>query len=487
MILLLALLALPTQEAAPVAAWTRFRGPNGSGVLDEGPLPARLDPASSLGWRTPLPPGHSSPVVHEGRIYLTALDGEILQTLCVDALSGRVAWRRSAPRPRTDTLDGRNHPASPTPVVGPEGVFVFFPEFGVLGYDHFGEELWRVPLGPFENVYGMGASPILHEGTVILACDQSLDSFLVALDAATGEVRWRAERPTARSGHCTPIILAVDSNLGSRGVELLLPGSFYLDAYDPVTGAELWSAGGLSFEMKSVPVVWGDHVFTNGYGSPMNQPGNQITVQEFDEVLAERDADGDGVIAENEMPPSRAAAWFSFVDLDKSGGLDARDWTYLQQALASQNGMLAFDVQNRMAGAPAMSWSYRRSVPQLPSPLAYRDVLYMLNDAGGVLVAFRPATGEELWKGRLEGAVDTFYASPIAGDGKLYFLSEHGLVVVAAPMANGELKPIYTGDLGENVYATPAISGGSVFVRTTEALYAFRDQPAEGRAADGRR
>ncbi|MEM6675334.1 MAG: PQQ-binding-like beta-propeller repeat protein [Planctomycetota bacterium] len=469
----LALLSLaPVQDADEAyTTWTRFRGPNGSGVLEGAELPAALDPESNLRWRTPLPAGHSSPVLWKGRVYLTALDGETLVTLCLDADTGAILWRRAAPRPRTVKVDGRNHPASPTPVVGPEGVFVFFPEYGVLAYDHLSEELWRVPLGPFDNVYGMGASPILHEGRVLLACDQSLGSYFVALDAGTGEELWRADRPKARSGHCTPILCPLDTTKDGVDIEVLLPGSFYLDAYDLKTGEVRWSAGGLSFEMKSVPILWDDLVLTNGYGSPMNQPGNQITPPSFAEVVAERDADGDGAISREEMPQTRAAAWFDFVDLDRSGGLDERDWAYLEQALASLNGLLAFRLGGGAGGEEPIAWSYRRSVPQLPSPVIHRETLYVLADAGGLVTTFRPGTGELIEKGRLDDANDTFYASPVAGDGKVYFVSEHGLAVVLS--AGGGFDPLWAGDLGENVYATPALAPGRVYLRTTEALHCF--------------
>ena len=119
-----------------------------------------------------------------------------------------------------------------------------------------------------------------------------------------------------------------------------------------------------------------------------------------------------------------------------------------------------------------MPWR-RRPVPQLPSPLVYEDVLYMLNDSGGLLVTFRPATGEVIEKGRLEDAVDTYYASPVAGDGKVYLVSEHGTVVVLP--SGGGLEPLSVTDLGENVYATPALAEGRVYLRTVDALYCFGD------------
>ena len=136
---------------------------------------------------------------------------------------------------------------------------------------------------------------------------------------------------------------------------------------------------GLSFEMKSVPLLHDGIVYINGYGSPLNQPGNQVEVDPFDAVIAANDADGDGRIGADEMPEGRAAAWHGFMDLDADGTLDTGEWQYLRDALASLNGMLAI----RAGGegdrtADAVVWSYRRSVPQLPSPLLIDDVLYML-------------------------------------------------------------------------------------------------------------
>ena len=125
--------------------------------------------------------------------------------LCLDRASGRELWRREAPRTRREKLDRRNGPASPSAAVDAERVVVFFGDFGLVAYDHDGRELWRTPLGPFDNVYGMGASPILAEGLVVLACDQSLGSFVAAFDAETGRERWRASRPEALSGHSTPV------------------------------------------------------------------------------------------------------------------------------------------------------------------------------------------------------------------------------------------------------------------------------------------
>ena len=468
--------AIPAWAQGPIVKfeeWSRFRGPNGAGVSDFEGLPDNLDPKVNLAWRTELPEGHSSPVLWRGRVYLTAKEGEGLWTYCLSAITGEVHWRQAAPRPRSVEVDGRNHPASPSPVVGAQGVFVFFPDYGMLGYAHDSQELWRMPLGPFDNVYGMGASPILVDDKVILACDQNLDSYLLAVSAATGEEIWRTPRPEAKSGHCTPILWALD-NPGrlDRSADLILPGSFFLDGYNPTTGERLWWASGLSFEMKSVPVIWDDKIFINGYGSPMNQPGNQVEVPDFQTVLKGNDEDGDGAIGPKEMPPSRASNWFGFVDLDHDGRLDSRDWAYLEKALASQNGLLAFrpggqgDVTDS-----AMAWSYRRAVPQLPSPLAYRGKLYILADSGGLVTVLDPATGEVLERARLESAVDSYYASPVAGGGRIYLASENGLVVTVDVEAG--FSGAHVVDLGEKIYATPALGPGRVYLRSTQALYCF--------------
>ena len=91
----------------PVSGWSRFRGPNGAGRLDAGGLPTALDPTQNLRWRTPLPKGHSSPVLWQDRVYLTALDGDALCTLCLDADTGRLLWRRVAPR--RGVSEGESH------------------------------------------------------------------------------------------------------------------------------------------------------------------------------------------------------------------------------------------------------------------------------------------------------------------------------------------------------------------------------------------
>ena len=145
-------------------------------------------------------------VIDTDSIIITAFEGDQLLTLSLDRATGRERWRTELSPARREALDSRNHPAAPSPAVDADGnVFVFFGDFGLVSYDRNGVERWRLPLGPFSNVYGMGASPILAGDLVILSCDQQQDSYLLAVNSATGTVQWQVARPEAKSGHATPI------------------------------------------------------------------------------------------------------------------------------------------------------------------------------------------------------------------------------------------------------------------------------------------
>lgn len=466
--------------------WDRFRGPNGSGVVEGHALPKACD-ATTLVFEVEVPLGHSSPVVRDGRLYLTGIEAAVskaaaagegaegskatardaLTTLCLDAKTGKTLWQRSVPRERREAYDERNNAAAPTPCCDENGVVAFFPDFGLIAYDLEGREAWRRELGPFRNVYGMGASPILDATTVYLVCDQQQDSFVLALDRKSGKERWRRARPLALSGHCTPIFVA-----DAEHRRLIVPGSFLLDAYDVASGERAWFVSGLACEMKSTPVVSGTTIFINGYASPLNQPGNQVEVPSFRVALEDFDKDKDGHISKQEAPKNRAMSYFDFVDRDGKGALDADEWELLRAALASQNGMLAI----RAGGSGDRSkenvvWAYRRQVPQLPSPLLYQGLLYMLGDQSGLVTILDPQDGNVVLRGRLRDGQDNYYASPVAGDGKVYFVGESGLVSIVR--AGKELESLGVFDLGERCYATPAIDEGRLFVRSTKRLRCY--------------
>ena len=460
---LLLLSAHVAADSPDPEGWSRFRGPNGSGVSISTRLPTEFGPDTNVVWKTELPFGHSSPALTRERVFLTAARGERLVTICLDRRTGRILWEREAPRARIEKLDTRNGPAGPTPATDGTNVYVFFADFGLLSYDMEGKERWRLPLGPFNNLYGMGASPVLVDDAVILACDQNTDSFLLSVGQRDGRVRWKTPRPEAHSGHSTPIVYTP----AGGAAQIILPGSFLLTAYAPNNGEKLWWVGGLSFEMKSTPVVSGDTLFINGFGTPQNQPGAHPVIPSFDSIVKDH-ADAAGKVTFANLPNGRARSW---IDLDANNEVSAGEWDYYRAAMASENGMLAIRLGGRGdVTATNVRWKYHKSVPQLPSPLVYGGVLYMVND-GGIVTTLKPETGAELGQGRLKGAIDAYYASPVAADGKIFMLSETGKIAVLAP--GGALEPIAVSDLKDDIYATPAISDGRMYVRTRGWLYCF--------------
>ncbi len=458
--------AVALSSPAMASEWSRFRGPNGTGV-DPSPraLPLRFGPSENVIWKTELPPGHSSPILTEDRLFLTAFDEDKLFTYCLDRTTGKILWRREAPRARSTKVDDRNNAASASPAVDDKGVYVFFPDYGLLAYDFEGNERWKHPLDAFENVYGMGASPVVADDKVVLVCDQNQHSFIVALHRDTGEVAWKVDRPEATSGHSTPVL-----HRGSGELEVIVPGSFQLTSYSAKTGRKLWWVTGLSFEMKSTPVLSDGIVYINGYGAPENQPGTNVKAPSWTEALASQDKDGDGLLSGEELQ-GHARSWFGFTDLNGDKHLDQAEWRYYEASLASRNGILAIKVGGEGDMTEKnVAWAYNKRVPQLPSPLLYQGVLYMVND-GGVVTSLDPATGEMRAQGRLKGAVDNYYASPVAADGKIFLASELGKVAVVRP--GGSLEVVAVNDLGDLIYATPAIDGGRLYIRTRSALYCF--------------
>ncbi len=459
---------LLTSHLAFASEWSRFRGPNGTGVTDTESLPLHFGPEQNVVWKTALPPGHSSPILTDERIFLTAFENETLYTYCLERATGEILWRRDAPRVAIVHVDDRNNAASPSPVVDESSVYVFFPDFGLLAYDFDGNELWQYAVGRFDNIYGMGASPIVAGDNVVLVCDQSTHSYIVALDRASGEIAWKQDRPEAKSGHSTPVLYEGDDG----ELQIIVPGSFLLTSYDATTGHKRWWVSGLSFEMKSTPVLDGDMVYINGYGAPENQPGREVEALEFDEALL-GDNNGDERLARDEVE-GHVSSWFGFVDLDTDGALDRAEWDFYLAALASRNGILGI----RVGGVGDMTkqnvvWTYGKRVPQLPSPLVYEDALYMVNE-GGIVTLLEPDTGVLVAQGRLKGAVDSYYASPVAADEKIFMASELGKVAVLRPGSG--LDVVAVNDLDDLIYATPAIADGRLYIRTRNTLYCFGEE-----------
>jgi outer membrane protein assembly factor BamB len=451
--------------------WDRFRGPNGTGVSESAALPAEFGAGKSLIWRQPLPAGHSSPIIAGGRIYLTAVEDGRLYTFCLEAGGGRIQWKQEAPRSRREKLHTLNHPASPTPVADDDNVYTFFPDFGLLSYTRDGKERWRLPLGPFNNVYGIGVSPVLADDVVVLVIDQDRNSFILAVGRGDGKVRWQKPRPEALSGASTPVVI----ERPGEPSWILAPSSFRMDAYSARDGEAIWWVHGLPSEMKSVPVIAGDLVYVSGFNTPENDPGRQVALPTWQELLARDDSNKDGAIQQEELSDARTKKYWGFIDTRGRGKIEGDEWKLHLSVMAAENGLYTFQLGSpgdATAGdaTAKLVWKYQRAVPQLPSLVVYRDVVYMLNDRG-VLTTLDAATGRLLRQDRVRGLSENYYASPVAGDGKIFLASHSG--VVAVLRAGGEQELLAANSLDEEIFATPAIAGGRLYVRTVSALYCF--------------
>jgi outer membrane protein assembly factor BamB len=369
-----------------------------------------------------------------------------------------------------------NGPASPSPVTDGENVYAFFQDFGLISFSKDGKERWRKPFGPFNMFYGFGASPILVDKTLILPVDQDTGAYMLAIDASTGKDRWKIERPHVISGYSTPTVYRP----AKGGAQIIVPESFQLTAYSIADGQKVWWVRGLACEMKSVASIDNDTLYVNGWGFAQNQPGRQIPTIPFDEAIKKYDTNGDGTInngevKSKEVPMERmlGPAAFGAFDLNRDDKLTENEWAVFRAMLAAENGLLAIKLggEGDMT-EQAIRWKYQRPVPQVPSTLLYQGVLFMVNDSG-ILISFDPATGKVLKEGRLKGAIDKYFASPVGADGKVWLVSQDGTVSVVT--AKGDWEIVSVNALGDEVFATPVPADDKLYIRTHSALYAFSE------------
>jgi outer membrane protein assembly factor BamB len=469
---LAALFVLVTLLPVRAGEWLRFRGDNGSGVCEGGPLPTEIGADKKYLWKTTIPAGKSSPVVTKDRIYLTGHESGKLLTIALQRATGKLLWTREAPGNREEKRHQLNDPAAPTPVSDGANVFVFFAGYGLISYDPDGRERWRLPLGPFTNFHGMGASPVLADGKLLMVCDQDQDAFVIAVDKNSGKVLWKTMRPEMVHSFSTPGVY----KSASGTTELIIPGSYQMTSYDVSTGELIWRLGGLTYQVKSVPVVSGDRLYFNGW-APGGEPAERMDLPDFPQMIKDYDMNRDGKLGKDEVPKNWHPGTWSMQDLNNDGLLDAKDWQYYRLRRTSSNSTLAVKLGGRgdVTGTHVL-WRYDKSLPDVPGVLLYRGVLYLVRN-GGIVQTLDPETGKLRKQGRLTHALDEYYASPVAGDGNVYMISRNGGVSVLT--AGPEWTVSATGDFDEQVFATPAIADGHIWVRTGTALYDFVRTPAQ--------
>lgn len=439
------------------ADWPRFRGPNGSGVGDGTGLPVEFGPAKNVVWKTAVPFGRSSPVVVGSRVFLTASEGGTLLTLAYDLKTGKEVWRRALKPAGLKAVYKSNDPASPTPASDGKNLYVFFQDFGLISYSLEGKERWRHPLGPFVSFYGIASSPVVVNGMVVMLCDQIKGSFALAVDAATGKQKWRRERPEAPDGWAVPVVFED---------QIVMVGSTRVDGYQISTGETRWWMALNSNGSMGSAVIHGDTVLVTAAGA------DQPWMPSFAAALSKLDKNGDGMLSAEEAKDEKD--WFEhfgWVDADGNRLLTAAEWDASRQFGVGEYGAVAIPL--RMKGkleGSAVKWRLKRNLPYVPSALLYEGVLYLVKD-GGIVSSVDPGTGAILKQGRATGALGEYFASPVAADGKIYTVSGEGKMAVLK--AGAEWEVLAVNELGEEVNATPAISGGRIVVRTRGTLYSF--------------
>ena len=332
----------------------------------------------------------------------------------VDKRTGKLRWERTAAE--GEPLNKRHIKstyASASPATDGRLVVAWFGSQGLYAYDFDGGLRWKVDLGRVDMgaydipsyEWGPASSPIIWNGMVIVQCDTQADSFLLALNAETGETLWKTNRDELPSWG-TPTVVTT-----AAGPELITNASNFVRGYDPRTGRELWKLGGSSKITAPTPV------FSNGL-----------------HIVASGRAPERPVFAVK--PGARG-------DLTLPKGEDR---------------------------SAQIAWSKTGRGSYMPTPLAYRGVLYVLAN-NGVLDAYDLETGKELYRQRLPLVGSGYSASPVAADGKIYLSNEDGEMLVVE--AGSTFKLIATNSMGEMLMATPALSEGVMYVRALSTLFAI--------------
>lgn len=419
-------------------------------------------------WRTPLPPGHSSPCVSGNTIFVTTYQAteKQLATVAIDRTTGAVRWTRTVPTQNIEQVHATGSPATATPATNGRQVFVFFGSYGMLCYDFDGQLLWEKQLGPFQDEFGAASSPILVDDKVILNEDHDIDSFILALEQSTGRELWKVPRSEATRSYSTPLVLERD------GVkQILIAGSLQLTAYDPATGEKLWWFNGLSRIVDCTPVLHDGLIYIATW-TPGGDAGERISMEPFAEALTKYDKNADAMIAREELPEgSPVLDRFFRIDLNQNQQLDQAEWTRHGLVFEkAQNLAVALEPGTR-GSLPTqyVRWSYTRGLPTVPSSVVYDGVMTMVKDSG-IVTLLDITNGEMLQQFRAEGR-GNYYASLVAGDGKVYLTSESGVMTVLRSGREGEILSSH--DFGERIMATPVIADGKMYIRTEEALYCY--------------
>lgn len=492
-VFLLAFLCQPLHAADSITAtWNQFHGPSGTGVaVGDAPGPVEFGPDKNLVWKADVPAGHSSPCIAGDRVFLTAYDPgpKTLHTLCLDAATGNILWNKTVPAEKIEKCHEVSNPATATPATDGKTVVAYFGSAGLFAYDFDGDEKWRkqLPVAKTRRDFGSGTSPVIADGKVFLDMQLGGESYLAAYDLDTGDELWKSPRPLFNEGWSTPVVW---SEGDAKRVGVAAAGRF--SAYNVSDGKEIWWVDGVGNQVCSTPIVAGDVIVISSAGV-LGDSENVLQLPAFGDVVDQHDANKDGAISLSELPASllivdrkttngagnmNVAEAFRLFGQKDDQPIGRFDWEKLRL------GMLAFNASdmnktNVMAVRTGgmgdvtktnVAWQELRGVPEVPSPLVYRDRVWMIK-TGGLLTCLGLTDGKMMFQKRV-GEAGGYYASPVAAGGRIYVACDAGAVTVLE--AGDKLNVLARNHLPDPVLATPAIVDGTLYVRTTKQLFAFR-------------
>ena len=426
----------------PGDRWPSFRGPAASGVGEGVRLPDGWDikKARNVRWTAVLPGlAHSSPIVWGDRVFVTTaissqagatfkpgLYGEGTASedrsvhrwvvLAFDSRTGAPIWQQTAYEgvPREKRHIKATY-ANATPATDGRRVVAFFGSQGLYAFDLSGRLLWKKDLGVLntgaydlpEYEWGTASSPIIYKDLVIVQCDTQGESFVLAANLDTGETVWKTAR-TELPSWGTPTVYPAQAG---RPAELITNASNFIRGYDPDTGMERWRLGGSSKITAPTPVFTRDLI----------------------------------VVASGRAPERPIFA----IKPGASGDITLRpNQTSNKHVLWSRTGRGSY----------------------MPTPLIYDGVLYILANQG-LLDAYEPGSGEEIYRQRIPHEGSGFSASPVAAGGRIYLSSEDGDIFMIRAGREFEILGRYP--MGEPLMATPALAGDTMYVRGERHLFAI--------------
>ena len=422
------LAAFASTFAAHAADWPHWRGPAFNGSSPEKGLPASWTSAD-VKWTTPLP-GFSgaTPAISGDTVFVSSPDAnKNLLLFCIDRKDGKVRWQKQIGT--GDINKGKGNMASPSPVTDGKAVYALFGTGELAALDFNGTILWQRNLGTdygkFAIMWIYGSSPLLYQGKLYVQVLQRTpapadypglagaagdrESYLLALDPASGKTLWKSVRPTdARLESMESYATPVPHEAGGKA-QLLLVGGDCLTGHDPATGKELWRGYGLNRKrgewMRIVP-------------SPVSAGGLAIACGPKKEPAIAFRTDLQGDITE------KGIAW-------------------------------TFD---------------EKKTPDVCTPAVYEGKLYLLDGDAQTLTCLEPKSGKKLWQGHL-GHRETIRSSPTAADGKIYTISEKGTVVVCdATGTDFKIVSTFQFENAEPTRSSIAIANRQLFFRLADRL-----------------